>query len=269
MIPLLKWVGGKRRLAAEIASMLPARPKVYYEPFCGMGAVFCQMWNEGRIKRAVLGDANKAVTDFLTKVRDDPVDLLCGLYVLKQSYDEDGEGTYYGVRHLWNQGDRRPSFFALLCQAAFNGLWRESTAGNMNAPWGKYGSDSRGTPQAFNLYDEENILAWNRALADTEIRHETFEDSPVDADCVYADPPYLGDHTKYHAGGFEEHQQRALIYGLSDFPFAALSNSQAAEPLVREIWPEAQVTFLGRQDNMAGGLKGRRMRLEILARTPP
>lgn len=268
MKPLLKWVGGKRRLAAEIAAMLPARPRTYYEPFCGMAAVFCQMWNEGRIRRAVLGDANKAVTDFLTKVRDDPVDLLCDLYALKEAYDGDGEGTYYAVRHLWNEGDRRSSFFAFLCQTAFNGLWRESSTGRMNAPWGKYGSDERGTPMALSLYEEENTLEWTRALESVEIRHESFKDSPVEADCMYADPPYLGDHTKYHAGGFEEHHQRHLLHGARTFPFAALSNSQAAEPLVREVWPEAQVTFLGRQDGVAGSSKGRRMRLEILARTP-
>ena len=59
MKPVLKWAGGKARLAPEIARAFGGRCEgTYYEPFVGSGAVYLHLKARGLVGRAVLSDAN-------------------------------------------------------------------------------------------------------------------------------------------------------------------------------------------------------------------
>lgn len=40
LLPVVKWVGGKRQLMKEILNSLPESYDTYYEPFFGGGVVF-------------------------------------------------------------------------------------------------------------------------------------------------------------------------------------------------------------------------------------
>ena len=40
VLPVLKWVGGKRQLITSIQPLIPKNFEIYYEPFIGGGAVF-------------------------------------------------------------------------------------------------------------------------------------------------------------------------------------------------------------------------------------
>ena len=59
MKPLLKWAGGKARLASQISTAFGGPCEgTYFEPFVGSAAVFLHLKSEGLVGRAVLSDAN-------------------------------------------------------------------------------------------------------------------------------------------------------------------------------------------------------------------
>ena len=39
MLPVLKWVGGKRQMLSHIKELMPYHFNAYFEPFVGAGAV--------------------------------------------------------------------------------------------------------------------------------------------------------------------------------------------------------------------------------------
>src|SRR3954463_11722729 len=60
--PLLKWAGGKRQLLPVFRAFYPERLSRYYEPFLGSGAVFFDLFAQGRLasKDVPLADSNPA-----------------------------------------------------------------------------------------------------------------------------------------------------------------------------------------------------------------
>ena len=72
MKPILKWAGGKSRLAPQIAEAF-AEPcgGTYYEPFVGSAAVYLHLAERGLVRRAVLSDANDKLCEVHRAVRDD------------------------------------------------------------------------------------------------------------------------------------------------------------------------------------------------------
>src|SRR5690606_37527408 len=85
--PVLKWAGGKRRLAPEILASLPERIDTYYEPFLGGGAVFFALAGAGRFRRAVVSDRNADLGRVYCAIRDDVDGVIRALQ--KMNYSEE------------------------------------------------------------------------------------------------------------------------------------------------------------------------------------
>lgn len=238
LLPLIKYVGGKRRLAPDILQRLPTFSGTYWEPFCGGASVFCALYTAGRLPgRAMLADLNVDLVELYRQVRTHPADLLRLIAFLRRQYQVDGgKATYARQRGYWNAGLRVPGQYVLLKQSSFNSLWRCNAAGHMNAPWGKYPKPA--------LPDEATVMNWHHALQGVVLRAGTYQETcrPKRGDLVYLDPPYVGTFTGYNAGGFSVEDQRALLRRIAGWHrkgvLVAYSNSLAAEPLVQDIWPE-------------------------------
>ncbi len=270
--PLVKWVGGKRKLASQIVARLPASiTGTYFEPFCGAAAVFCELWNQGRINgKAVLADHNRDLMNLYSNIRSGPEHLLSSLRKYEELYQQDNrvgaEALYYQERKAWNAGGRVASRFVFLKQTAFNGLWRVNQKGELNAAWGKY--------EAPLLVNEPNVLAWYDALRDTRL---FYGDSlawsglpePKAGDVVYLDPPYVGTFDRYTDGGFTAEQQERLLTLCAEWTrkgvVVAYSNSAEAEPLVRRVWPEAKIEFFTTTYNVNRDGAGRSGKVELFA----
>jgi DNA adenine methylase len=270
--PLVKYIGGKRKLAPQIVSRLPAVIEgTYFEPFAGAAAVFCELWNTGRIRgKAVLADHNSDLMSLYSKIRTGTEHLLNSLREYEEKYQRDNrsgaEALYYQEREEWNRGGKCAARFVFLKQTAFNGLWRVNQKGGMNAAWGKYE-----TPL---LVNEPNILAWYDALFDVRLFDgDTLAwnglPEPKAVDVVYLDPPYVGTFDRYTDGGFTTEQQERLLALCADWTrkgaTVAYSNSAEAEPLVRRIWPEAKVEFLTTTYSVNRDGAGRSGKVELLA----
>lgn len=235
--PLLKWVGGKRRLLPHLLPRLAPylRPGVrYLEPFLGSGAVFFALAPQ----EALLGDASAALIATYRAVRQDPGAVAAALAPLAASPPT--EAAYLQVRGDFNAaragaapGPLQAARFLYLNRRGFNGLWRQNLSGGCNTPWGGV----RTAP----LPSLDDLSQAARALRPAYLWWGDFRAVVEEAragDVLYCDPPYLGAFTGY-AGGFSEGDQRRLavaLYGATRRG-AWVFLSQSDHPLAASLYP--------------------------------
>ena len=253
--PYLKWPGGKARLAdAVIAQLLPsgqgvnagAIPDLYVEPFIGAGAVFLRMHERGLVRSAYLADVNARLIATHTAVRDDVEGVISALKALPWS-PEACRAAFEERRFEFNNTPPAPTaMFAAqmvwLNKTSFNGLYRENSKGEFNAPVGDCKNPSAGSPDTFR--------SAGRALQRAKLVVEDFrtvlravELLPEDVSVrVYCDPPYApasetASFTGYVAGGFGEEDQIALanvLWRLSERKRTRVVASNADVPFIRD-----------------------------------
>ncbi len=210
--PILKWAGGKSRLASRISEAFrgPCRG-TYFEPFLGSGAVFLYRRRHGSVGRAVLSDVNAKLVALYAAVRDDPDAVIQAIGRLPRS---DWRERYYEVREAYNQGPMagpdHAARFVWLNRAGYNGLYRENRRGQLNVPVGSYA----------HLAIPEPTVFWEAALAlrGVELRAGSFAtvlEEVRPGDQVYCDPPYVplsntACFVGYAAEPFGPPEQRAL-----------------------------------------------------------
>ena len=212
MRPILKWAGGKARLAKQIdEAFRDPCSGTYYEPFIGGAAVFLHRRRKKRIERAVLSDANAKLIALYAALRDDVEGVLDALARLPM---RDWRERYYDVRDAFNAGPHHGAAhaarFLWLNRTCFNGLYRENLKGGYNVPVGRYARLSLPAP--------EKLRNVSKALAGVELRACSFEEVLAEAgadDQVYCDPPYVplsatASFTAYCKAAFGPEEQQAL-----------------------------------------------------------
>ncbi len=244
MKPIMKWAGGKARLAGQIAEAFGAPCEgTYIEPFVGSGAVFLHLKAAGLVNRAVLGDANDKLIEVHRAVRDD-VDGLLGRF--DELPQDDWRERYYEVREDYNNGPPKGTLhaarFVWLNRAGFNGLYRENKSGGFNVPVGRYSK--------LSIPSADHFRAVSELLQGVELVAGSFEDVMAEAgegDHVYCDPPYvpLSDtacFTGYCKAPFGLPEQRllALTARKAAFKGARVVLSNHDLPVVRnELYPSS------------------------------
>ena len=206
--PFLKWAGGKSQILPLLLQHVPPSFHTYHEPFLGGGALFFALVRLGRIRQAVLADANRELIETYRAVRDH-VETIIRL-LATYPYDRD---FYYRIRAADPTAlspPERAARMIYLNRTCYNGLYRVNRKGQFNVPFGRYKNP--------RILDAENLRAVARALRHAELLHESFEttlDRAQPGDFVYFDPPYhpvsrTADFTAYHRDGFGPEQQTRL-----------------------------------------------------------
>ena len=128
-MPLLKWAGGKRWVAPDLAEVLKNLDyNRYYEPFCGGAALFFRL----RPKRATLSDTNSELINCYQQIRDSPDDVIKVLKGFRNT-----EKEYYRIRDLRLRSRAvQPARIIYLTTLSFNGIYRVNLAGEFNVPYG-------------------------------------------------------------------------------------------------------------------------------------
>jgi DNA adenine methylase len=242
--PLLKWAGGKRQLLPALRQHYPPSFHRYVEPFFGSGAVFFDLFSDGRLEgRTVrLADSNPDLIGCYRAVRDEPEAVIRALADLEREHRARGSECYYDVRdRRFNPARSRgtaygaglAAMFIYLNRTGFNGLFRLNRHGGFNVPAGRY-SDPK-------ICDADHIRSVARALAAPGV---TLECVPFEraltgthhGDFIYCDPPYApvsrtAHFANYTADGFtsEDHRRllAALVAAVRDGATVLLSNSSA------------------------------------------
>jgi len=261
ILPFLKWPGGKRWVADQIAEIIrPHLTRDYYEPFLGGGAVFFRL----QPKRATLSDINGDLINTYHAVRDSVGRLISALRALpvdKSTYDrlradEPAERFEQAVRFLY------------LNRTAFAGMYRLNLSGRFNVPYGG------GERTAKVLWATPLLKAASHALSTVKIRQSDFEpilDSATRGDVVYCDPTYTVAH---NCNGFVRYNERNFSW--ADQVRLARAAKRASRrgvkvvitnanhPTVRDLYPSARFTVLHRRSLVSTDASKRRDVTELL-----
>lgn len=205
--PIVKWVGGKKRLLTQLVPLLPPRVTELrqLEAFAGGAALFFRI----APRRAVLADINPQLMATYRCVQTNVEPLIERLRTLERAHND---AFYYAVRDIYNATPHcasvtRCAQFIYLNKVCFNGLHRVNRRGEFNVSAGRYSNPK--------VLDSARLRAAHRVLRGVELRTGHFSRTLEDAgrgDFIYLDSPYdvepgARNFTAYAASPFGPDQQ--------------------------------------------------------------
>ena len=211
IMPVVKWVGGKRQLIDEIKKYIPKQIDTYYEPFFGGGAVLFYL----QPKKAVINDLNEDLVTTYKVIKEQHKELIDDLKKHTNSSE-----YFYNIRNVdldnsnySNYSDvEKASRLIYLNKTCFNGLFRVNSSGHFNTPFGNYKNP--------NIVNEPVIKAVHEYFSKNNILilcgdYAKAVENAKAGDFVYLDPPYdpisdSSSFTGYNAGGFGKEEQKRL-----------------------------------------------------------
>ncbi len=268
LLPLLKWVGGKRQLLPELTAKMPRTFNTYFEPFIGGGAMLFELHPE----KAVIGDINGELINFYNAVKNNVEPLLKLLFTYQNTKE-----FFLDKRNI----DRDPEKFNLLTsiekaartyylnRTCFNGLYRVNSKGLFNTPYGHYKSPF--VPVVDRFLAVSSYLKDN----DVKIKHASYLEICKDCekgDFVYFDPPYdpisSTSFTSYASDGFSQNDQCELkeLCGTLDKKGVKFMLSNSATPFIKELYKDYNCTFVKAKRFVNPNRKGSGSADEILVR---
>ena len=272
VMPVLKWVGGKRQLLPEIKKHKPKTMTAYYEPFVGGGAVLFSL----QPKKAVINDINSDLINVYNVIKDNVEELIKELQS-NEKYLNNAE-CFYSIREI----DREPNKFDKLTniqkaarvlylnKTCYNGLYRVNSAGEFNSPFGSYKNpnivNSEVLRAVSNYFNKADIKFLNGDFANTieNINKGAF---------VYFDPPYApisktSNFTGYNENGFGETEQIRLKELCDELNRKGvnflLSNSDCQ--FIRELYKDYEITEIKAKRSINSNGNGRGEVSEVLIR---
>ncbi len=259
--PFLKWPGGKRWIARQIAELIrPNLKRRYFEPFLGSGAVFFEL----SPAEAVLSDVNEDLIGTYLAIRDDPDRVRRELKGMRVSPE-----TYYAVRAATPRlATKRAARFLYLNRTAFGGIYRVNQRGVFNVPYGG------GERTHHMLWNTAILTEASRILAGVQLEHGDFErflGQACSGDVVYCDPTYTVAHdsngfVRYNEHNFrwedQERLARAACAARDRGAFVLVSNAHS--PSVLRLYSNARVWTLRRKSLVSANIAGRRQVREAL-----
>lgn len=242
--PIVKWVGGKRRIADRILALMPSTIRTYYEPFCGGAAVFLALRNSPHVVgHYEISDACRPLIRTYRAIAADPVSVSAEL----ETHRDQHCAVYYDTTREEFNDDRAVGLaadvrcagrFIYLNRACFNGIYRVNQAGRFNVPFGK------ARHVALPSYDE--LRAFQRALMRAHVEAVDYREQLALAertDVVYLDPPYDSPDDKgFTAYGAGEGRPWEFQCALANAATMAVARgatviaSNRATNRIRELW---------------------------------
>lgn len=226
--PFIKWVGGKGQLLQQLNTSLPQELHedsfTYVEPFVGGGAMlFYMLQNFVNIRRVVINDINRNLTEAYANIKQEPEGIVYRLKHIEQQYlgikSEDARKEFYlEMRRRFNEDALnsldKTALLIFLNRTCFNGLYRENAKGFFNVPFGRYANPT--------ICNEEVIYADSELLNryDVQILNGDFKATAKAIDNAgltffYFDPPYrplsaTSSFNSYVKEDFNDDSQRDL-----------------------------------------------------------
>ncbi|HZA07093.1 MAG TPA: Dam family site-specific DNA-(adenine-N6)-methyltransferase [Nitrososphaeraceae archaeon] len=239
---ILKWAGGKRRIAHFLSRFSPEIIDQYFEPFLGSGALFLYLAQTKPRFRAVLSDSNNDLINVYKCVRDNVYDLIEALETHQYNYYGSPEEYYYYMRDVYRPANDIENACRLLFlnKTCYNGLYRVNRSGSFNVPHGTYKNPVICNRKKLQFFSE--IL--RRTDADiicSYYQHVTL--GCRSGDFIYLDPPYFPmsktsyfkDYTKDEFGCQEQTMLAKEFRRLNSIRCTVLlSNSNS--PFIRDLY---------------------------------
>ena len=242
--PVLKWVGGKRKIKDVILSAVENinKPFTYYEPFFGGGAIFFSLYSRGFLKNAHLNDVVPQVVNFYNIISNQDARNILKKEAKKiekkfnnlNTDTEKRKEQYIKFRESFNDswecfvaedienssesGAKLAAQFLALNKLGFNGMYRVNSKGRFNIPMG--------SPVEKKLFDNDNLDAVGDALSkvnftcDDYSNVKPFKGGVAKNNLIFLDPPYIpnsktANFTDYSVEGFNRDSHVKLSNDLS------------------------------------------------------
>ncbi|TGD20389.1 DNA adenine methylase [Levilactobacillus suantsaiihabitans] len=258
--PIIKWAGGKKKLAPIIEQMVAAQIDLstidtYVEPFAGGASLLLFLSSKYTFKKKVILDINPDLINLYLNVRDHLSELVAKLSSIERKYNNlsatEQKDYYYTIRNNFNENIlarksdhdilntqleekissnlNQACYFIFLNKTDFNGLYRVNSKGTFNVPFGQ-------RKQA-TLFNKSNIINFSELLQNTEIMlgdYRITEEFAGPGTFFYFDPPYRpltdsSSFTSYAKSSFNDTSQQELAKFVSKISkkgaHFALSNS--------------------------------------------
>jgi len=273
--PFIKWVGGKRGLLSQIIPLLPQEFNNYHEAFLGGGALFFELFSQGKLKdkKIYLSDINSELINAYNVVKNNPTKLIKELETFKQQHNKE---FYYQIRELDRKEDfknstplERATRFIYLNKTCFNGLYRVNSKGYFNTPIGSYKNP--------NIADRETIYNASEALANATITHQSYKEVLKYAnkdDLVYFDPPYhpltkTSSFTSYSKFAFLEKEQIELFDTFNTLADKEIKlvKSNSDTTFIKELYEKYNINLVQANRFINSNSMGRGKISEILIRS--
>lgn len=269
VMPIVKWVGGKRQLLSEINERIPKKIGTYYEPFFGGGAVLFNL----QPKKAVINDINTELINTYRVIKNSHLELIESLkqhkneseYFYKMRDKDRNKSTFNKMTNI-----DRASRLIYLNKTCYNGLYRVNSSGEFNTPFGGY--------KRPNIVNEPTIKAVheyfsNNSIEMLNIDFEKVVENAKKGDFVYFDPPYdpistSSNFTGYNEMGFKKEDQlrlRDLCRNLNDKGVNFMVSNSASE-FIQEIYSEFNIDFVKARRSVNSKANGRGEINEVIVR---
>lgn len=175
------------------------RDKTWFDPFCGGLALPLAL----RPERAILGDINPWLINFYNCVRSSARFAAAGIENTQQDFYQARVEFNTAITSSCLDEERMAQLFYHLNRTCFNGLCRFNSAGEFNAPYGRYKK-----PQI-----DRDFSPYRRAFKHWQFqRVDIFDEfTPPDNSFIYLDPPYDDSFVGYSGNQFGWEQQQRLV----------------------------------------------------------
>ena len=260
--PFLRWAGGKRWIAGQLAKIISPDRGTYFEPFLGGGSLYFAALPE----KAVLSDINPRLVETYQVLRDYPQSVIDALEVWTND-----ERSYYEIRETeYADPIHRVAQFIYLNRTCWNGLYRVNRKGKFNVPFGNHGRP---------VFDARQLMAASTALQNAEIRCGDFAKVLKHSRCgdfVYLDPPYVSSSkangfSKYTVSEFSWDDQQRLgrtALSLAKKGCHVLASNISREDII-ELYPGFSHRVIARHSILAAKSKFRGITKELLLASKP
>lgn len=198
---LLKWIGNKQRIAAQISRHFPSQFRRYIEPFLGSGAVLATL-----APKEALGSDSFEPLIAIWKTLSAKPEKLKAWYAERWLRMQSGNKVhvYEQIKASYNASPNGPDLL-FLCRSCYGGVVRFRQAdGYMSTPCGIH---SPIPPGAFSKRVDE----WHKRIEGTQFELMPYEAAMTTArkgDLIYCDPPYK--------------ISQSILYGAQSFDLAHL-----------------------------------------------
>ena len=203
LLPLVIWLGGKRKEMLKYIQYIPDDIDIYLEPFVGGGATFFHLNHN----KNVISDVHKELTDFYQSIKEDNMEKI---YKFMTEH-ANNEATYYYVRdemEIISPLDRSKRFYYLR-KTCYGGLSKYDKNGNFIVNYNR-----RKTCNFSVLQNEKYVyLLKNTTILNSSFEY-IFENYNDPKNFMFLDPPYDCEIIDYGycAFGKEEHKKLAECF---------------------------------------------------------
>ena len=197
-IPIVRWVGSKKRILNKILENVPEEFEDYYEPFVGGGIVFLYMPYENKV---ILNDSNKDLMNLYERIKNDSKKLIKKVDRYEKNYlahkESDRKEAYLDIRDKFNKLKdtkdpkeliERAALYISINKTGFSGLFQINKDGILTTGYGRVKNPK--------FYKKDQIEKFSKKLKGVKLMNTDYRKALKKAkkgDFIYLDPPYVPD----------------------------------------------------------------------------